>query len=482
MKISFLQEPELRFGTGEHVDVRFGIMNHGPLDYAAPHVGRQVHVGLVGTTETTEGVAEWLEKCRLGIPAKESRQPNLFPRFPGCSPDAGLRTTLVTTPQSTSVIPKIEIDKLVRTSTLDLIPKAVDLFLSEIRHLAENVPTVQTIVCALPMDLLEAMDQRPDSDRPQDEETDDSLDMRLDFHHLLKARAMDFRKPIQLVLPMTYDETKRRMQKKRPGVVRRLQDEATRAWNFHTALYYKAGGVPWRIVRDSTQLTVCYIGISFYKTLDGSSLMTSIAQVFNERGEGVIVRGGTAQVSKEDLQPHLSAEDADELLRGALARYREVHRTLPARVVLHKSSTFSAQEIEGFQSALAAERVTDHDFISIGPSDTRLFRGGAYPPLRGTLLSLTDTEQVLYTRGSVHFFETYPGMYIPVPKLLRFAATEQTPKFLANEILSLTKMNWNNTQFDGALPITLRAARRVSEILKYCEEGTNVEPRYSFYM
>ena len=28
---------------------------------------------------------------------------------------------------------------------------------------------------------------------------------------------------------------------------RPLQDEATRAWNFHTALYYKAGGTPWRL-------------------------------------------------------------------------------------------------------------------------------------------------------------------------------------------------------------------------------------------
>ncbi|MDO8673150.1 MAG: hypothetical protein Q7O66_17230 [Dehalococcoidia bacterium] len=46
----------------------------------------------------------------------------------------------------------------------------------------------------------------------------------------------------------------------------------------------------------------------------------------------------------------------------------------------------------------------------------------------------------------------------------------------------MTKMNWNNTQFDGSAPITIRAARQVSNILKYLGENERIEPRYSFYM
>jgi hypothetical protein len=30
---------------------------------------------------------------------------------------------------------------------------------------------------------------------------------------------------------------------------------------------------------------------------------------------------------------------------------------------------------------------------------------------------------------------------------------------LARKVLALTKMNWDNTQFDGAEPVTLRASR-----------------------
>ena len=105
-----------------------------------------------------------------------------------------------------------------------------------------------------------------------------------------------------------------------------------------------------------------------------------------------------------------------------------------------------------------------------------------YPPLRGTLVSLDDKEMVLYTRGSVEFFETYPGKYLPVPLRLRCESTEQTQKFLAREVLALSKMNWNNTQFDGSEPVTLRASRKCSGVLRYCSVGLPIEPRYSFYM
>lgn len=38
-------------------------------------------------------------------------------------------------------------------------------------------------------------------------------------------------------------------------------------------------------------LTTCQVGIAFYRSDDGNALDTSVAQVFNERGGGVIVRG-----------------------------------------------------------------------------------------------------------------------------------------------------------------------------------------------
>lgn len=289
-------------------------------------------------------------------------------------------------------------------------------------------------------------------------------------------------KPVQIILPTTYDEKKRLPQKRRTDRVKRLQDEATRAWNLYSALYYKAGGTPWRLVRDSFQLTVCYVGVSFYKTLDGSRLMTSTAQVFNERGDGIILRGGAATISKEDRQPHLQQTGAYKLLDDALKAYKGEHHNLPARVVVQKTSTYNKEELEGFREAIQGHHVDSADFLSVRDLSTRLFRYGKYPPLRGILLSKDETTHMLYTRGSVDFFSTYPGLYLPRPLELRCEETEQTPGFLAREILALTKMNWNNTQFDNDEPITVRAARRVGDILKYIDEGEFFQERYSFYM
>jgi len=350
LNLIFLDEPELEFGAGRHIDIRFGITNHGPLDLESNLAPQRINLGIVGDPQSMEGVAEWFEKCRGEIVAKSSNKPALFPRFPGNSLNAGFRSTLVIEDKLCRQIRKADVSAISTLPDLgERVEKFVELFLDEIKYLAQN-SSAKVIVCAIPLSMLEAMGPGAD----EDEEVEVSVDGELpDFHDLLKARAMQlYHKPIQLVLPSTYDESKHRKQT-RTGRVRTLQDEATRAWNIHTAIYYKAEGVPWRLPRASTNLTVCYVGISFYRSLDKSSLLTSVAQVFNERGEGVVVRGGTATISKYDRQPHLSADASRDLLKKALDNYRDVHHNFPARSVIHKSSLFDENERAGFEQALS---------------------------------------------------------------------------------------------------------------------------------
>ncbi len=481
MKIDFIPEPELEFGVGRHIDIKFGLMNYGPADYASALAPKAIKLGMVGTTQTLEGLCTWFEHCRGEIPAKQSRQPYLFPKFPGFNPEVGFRSELVLDSQLQRTIPQREFVSLKASrSPNEVVAQAVELFLSEVEYLSEN-PNVDVLLCAPPIELLAAMViEKPEN--TQDDDGEEIESSTLDFHDMLKAKAMGLSKPMQIVLPMTYDNTKRQQQKLRPDRVRQLQDEATRAWNIHTALYYKAGGTPWRLIRDSSDLTVCHAGISFYKSLDGSRLMTSMAQVFNERGDGVIVRGGVVRVSKEDRQPHLTAIDAQNLLDSALKTYRLEHRTLPARIVLHKTSAYNEEEIEGFSAATQLHQIEMAEFVSLTRSNSKLFRTGAYPPLRGTFLSLDGMAHVLYTRGGVDFFSTYPGMYVPTPLKFRCDLVEQTPRFIASEMLALSKMNWNNTQFDGGEPITTRAAHKVGHILRYVELDGKVQSRYSYYM
>lgn len=458
-------------------------MNYGTVDYSSPLAPKEIRLGIVGTNETVEGASSWFEKCRNEISAKVSRQPNLFPRFPGFRSDTAFQSSVVLSYRLQRTIKAQTFDDLVKGKDANrAISTAVDLFLEELDYLASNIK-VDVLICAVPpalLDLTEAVGEQND----QSDELP-AIDSKINFHHFLKAKAMRLNIPVQLIIPSTYDETKRRRQKRKSNLMQKpQQDEATRAWNLHTALYYKAKGIPWRLVRTFSEYATCYIGISFYKTLDGSALLTSVAQVFNERGEGVIVRGGQAQISKEDRQVHLDYDNAYTLLTHALNVYKAEHKNLPARVVVHKSSSYAKEEKDAFLQASKSFQVDMVDLLNIDQSFTRLFRTGSYPPLRGSFLSLDDKNHILYTRGSVDFFQTYPGMYIPRPLIFKCEQTEQTPKFLAQEILALTKMNWNQTQFDGGDPITIRAARQVSGILKYIpsDENAKLAPAYRFYM
>lgn len=481
MHIHFIEEPELEFGIGRSVDIRFGIANYFPVDFDSPVAPRSIKVGIVGNNETIEGTTNWLEKCRNEISAKKSNQPNLFPKFPGFRLDSAFKSELILDSSLQRVISQKQLDVVIKTGDLkEKIINAVDLYLDELSYLNEKA-NADVLICAIPDAILEI--GQPVS---EDADEDESIDFRRnkdlpDFHDMLKAKAMTLKVPIQLVLPSTYDSRKKRASRSNPAVIRMLQDEATRAWNFHTALYYKSKGVPWRLLRNPSDYSTCYVGVTFFRTND-EFLRTSVAQVFNERGEGVIVRGSLARFNKEDRQVHLEEKDATVLLVNSLNLYKKEHGTFPARIVLHKSSTYNQAEIDGFLAGASSFGIEKMNLLSIEKTFTRLFRMGKYPPLRGTFLSLDEHQHILYTRGSVPFFATYPGMYVPKTLGFKTELVEDTPHFLANEILALTKMNWNNTQFDGGEPITLRASRQVGKILKYIKDGDSIMPSYRYYM
>jgi argonaute-like protein implicated in RNA metabolism and viral defense len=178
----------------------------------------------------------------------------------------------------------------------------------------------------------------------------------------------------------------------------------------------------------------------------------------------------------------LDEQQAFNLLNQSLKEYYDAVKIYPKRLVLHKTSNFNQDEIYGFTQAARELHINQIDLVSIQTSDIRLYRSGDYPPMRGTHFTMTDNHHVLYTRGSVPYYETYPGRYIPRAIEIKLAAYDESPNVICDEILALTKMNWNNTQFDRQMPITIECARNVGEILKYLGEDEQMQLKYSFYM
>lgn len=487
MKLTHLVEPPLEFGGAfRHVDIRFGLMDYGPFDLGMDSAPKRVRIGIVGSAETVDGTARWLQTCASGFPAKPSHQPNLFPPFPGADGDGTFRCEFVTSDELHRLLPLREIARLTAISGQREMTRAVvEVIADEIRALAETSSRPHVVLVALPIEIIERTYNAREV--PAEDDGDDATDgveagPELDFRGMLKAACMRLQLPIQLLWPTTFDPAYKISRKLRQGSNRRTQDPATIAWNLLTALYYKAGGLPWRLARDSRKLRTSFVGLSFYRSVDGEQVHTSTAQMFDERGEGLILRGGRMVESEEDRRPHLTAEDAYNLLRNSLKVFRDQHHYYPARVVLHKTSRFDRNELAGFHNAIDERDIDYADFIWVQKSRTRLYRLGIYPPLRGTLLRFDKDQALLYTRGSVEFYRTYPGQYVPRALLLKCQALGQPLQHIAEEMLALTKMNWNNTQFDNGMPITIAAARQVGEVLKYAPEGQDIAPRYSFYM
>ncbi len=102
------------------------------------------------------------------------------------------------------------------------------------------------------------------------------------FRSGLKARATRYGIPTQIVWPRTIEGQTNKRGKR--------QDPATRAWNLATALYHKAGGVPWRL--HNFDPGVCFVGVSFYResAAAGALLRTSVPSLTDDSQIGADLR------------------------------------------------------------------------------------------------------------------------------------------------------------------------------------------------
>lgn len=472
MKLEFLEEPELQFGDGTHIDIRAGLYSYGALDRDEQRAPKRVRVGIVGTSATVQRISEWIASLSGAVISKEERLQDLRPTFPGASV---FDTDFLVSEQCTRTLSRRDLDlALADTHALEAL---VNGFAEHARDLAE-AGGVDVIVVAPPAEVFVLSEPKPKDEAALDEGSDEKPRPYVpSFHDVFKARVLGLAVPCQVVRPDTYGGGRTRRSRRRQS----LQDDATRAWNFSTALYYKAGGMPWRLVRRSAALATCHVGVSFFKAVEGDRLLTSVAQVFDERGEGIILQGGAAKIDKHDRVPHLVSAEAHALIRDSLACYRREHRTIPARLVVHKTSGFDSDEVDGCRAAADEAQVDLLELVSVRRSGFRLFRTATFPVLRGTLVNFDDESGALYLRGSVPQFKTYPGMYIPSSLEFQRWEGESSPLELAREMLELSKLNFNNTQFDGGEPITVRAARRVGDILKHLHPEQGVRARFRFF-
>jgi len=284
----------------------------------------------------------------------------------------------------------------------------------------------------------------------------------VDFHNQLKARLLG-RGPTQIVRESTLELV--------PGPVRPKHDslpfQAAIAWNICTAAFYKAGGRPWKSanIRDG----VCYVGLVFKRDDRHSDprYACCAAQMFLDSGDGLVFRGAVGPwYSDHTREYHLTRAAAKQLGEMVIEAYRDKHeRKPPSELFIHGRAFFDDEEWHGFSDAVAG---TNTKLVGIRIRDEsafRLYRLGERGVLRGTALVLHEKAAFLMTRGHVPRLRTQVGLEVPRPLRVDIARGEANIGVVLADILALTKLNYNACIFADGVPVTLRFADDVGEIL-----------------
>jgi hypothetical protein len=189
------------------------------------------------------------------------------------------------------------------------------------------------------------------------------------------------------------------------------------------------------------------------------------AQMFLDSGDGLVFKGALGPwYSSETGDYHLSFRAAKDLGQRVINAYKKKFEDPPAELFIHGRVRLNEEEWSGFRAAVAegtklvGVRIREE-------KNLKLYRRGQNPVLRGTARFRTERSAHLWTRGWTPRLQTYPGREVPNPITIEINRGEASIETVVQDIFSLTKLNYNTCIFGDGMPITLKFANAIGEIL-----------------
>lgn len=309
-------------------------------------------------------------------------------------------------------------------------------------------------------------------------------DEDFDLHDHIKAITASAGMPVQIV---------------REGSGLTYKDRASVMWRIGLALYAKAGGVPWKLAH--TEAETAYIGLSYSlrPVVSGKPrFVTCCSQVFDADGAGVeFIAYDTNEFEVQRENPFLSRTEMFKVMTRAMDLYRRRHAgRVPRRVMVHKTTEFKPDEVDGCMEAFhlcesvdliqVVEDVGWRGVLHEQPRVEGKPQPAMYPVTRGTLLGLGPYDALLWTHGAVAGISSRPyfqgSRSTPRPIRLVRHAGHGTWDDAAWAILALSKMDWNNDALYNPLPVTLEYAKVLSRVVKRMDRLGSTPYQFRFFM
>ena len=498
-RLLYFREPTLKFGYNQAVeDPHDGLTLFGPLDR-----GRLfgIRTGVVGSAMGLQRFRNWLKSIQSPIYPPNIMDTIYRPIFPGFeavfgipwSPEPVVELTINSTELAETLREKDRHQRVYRT--VALFEKAI----LDARREEENAVDIWFVM--VPPELERAC--RPKSYVASEIAVHDPALMTFkqaqgflgapalfneinedtvpftyepDFHNQLKARLLLKTPPIQVLQETTVAPHEFLKANGKP--LRRVDAPSTIAWNLCSTAYYKASGRPWKL--GKVRSGVCYLGLVFKRddrTGDPKNACCA-AQMFLDSGDGVVFKGAVGPwYTGKRGEFHLSKEAAKTVAELAIKSYRDrqPNRTAPRELFVHGKTRINDDEWAGFTEAAGA--TTKINAIRIREAfDLKLYSRLDYPIPRGTAYIQSFNQAYLWTIGFVPRLQTYLGKEVPNPLFIERTRGDASIVRVIQDVLALTKLNYNACIFGDGQPVTLKFADAVGEILTAGPLGVEPPP------
>jgi hypothetical protein len=269
-------------------------------------------------------------------------------------------------------------------------------------------------------------------------------------------------------------------------------------WWLCLALYVKSMRTPWVLSSLDTDSAFVGLGISLdRKAQKGNQVILGCSHLYNAHGQGLQFRLSKIEDPVfRNKNTFMSYEDARRVGETIRQLFWESRFRLPGRVVIHKQTPFMSFERKGLQAGLSGVKHIDLLEIHIDsalrylasiPQANDTFKVDGFPVKRGTLLRLDNDSALLWVHGVSRAinprFNYYQGKRrIPAPLVIRRHSGSSDLRMIGEEILGLSKMNWNSFDLYAKLPATVETSKQIARIGALFERFAGGSYDYRLFM